>query len=158
MAETYDRAEQYTATNSLGYLLRRAHKLTMQVGEESFSDEDLSFTQWVALIQLRDGLVDTCGALARCLGHDGGATTRMLDQLEERGLIARQRSTSDRRVIHLSLTPVGRDAANRLVPRVAGLWDMLMEAFTPEEDAMLLSLLRRLIDRLSAVQSGEARP
>ena len=142
--------ELYRAVDSIGYLLRRAHKLSVPLAEQAFVGEDLSFTQWIALIQLRDGLVDTCGALARCLDHNSGATTRMLDQLEARGLIARRRSDTDRRVVHLTLTDAGRAAAERLIPSIARMWEAVLAGFPAEDLELLTALLQRLVVRLDA--------
>ncbi|TVV69716.1 MarR family winged helix-turn-helix transcriptional regulator [Sphingomonas solaris] len=149
------RLEDYHTTRSLGYLLRRAHKLSLMLAETMFVGLELSFIQWVALMQLRDGLADTSGGLARCLDHDTGAMTRMLDQLETRGFIARRRSRSDRRVIHLDLTAEGTAAANRMVPRVVALWNDLLVDFTPEEAKALGGLLQRLVARLDKKMLAE---
>ena len=143
---------QYRAIDSVGYLLRRAHKLGVVLAEDAFVGEELSFTQWIALIQLRDGLVDTCGALARRLDHDSGATTRMIDQLAARGLVLRQRSDTDRRVVRLALTEAGRAAAERLIPRIAGLWSTILDDFAAEDVALFTRLLKCVVARLD----GEA--
>jgi DNA-binding MarR family transcriptional regulator len=104
---------------------------------------------------LREDVVDTCGGLARCLDHDSGATTRMLDQLEARGLIARQRSAVDRRVVHLVLTEAGRAATEALMPRIAGMWHNVLAGFDAGEVTLLTGLLQRLVVRLEA--QGAAR-
>jgi DNA-binding MarR family transcriptional regulator len=135
---------------SIGYLLRRAYKLSVPLAESLFVGQELSFTQWIALIQLRTGVIDTCGALARFLDHDSGATTRMLDQLEGCGLVSRRRSATDRRVVHLSLTDAGHNAAEALMPRIDALWRDVLTGFDPKEVTLLTRLLQRLIDRLDA--------
>lgn len=49
----------------------------------------------------------TVSDLARALGYSGGATTRLADALEGRGLVTRERSHSDRRIIFLNPTEFG---------------------------------------------------
>ncbi len=61
--------------------------------EALFVEEDVSFVQWVILMNLRDGLRMTSAELCQHLCHDSGALTRVIDQMEERGLIRRKRST-----------------------------------------------------------------
>ena len=56
----------------------------------------------------------TPAALATFIGIDGAAVTRHLDRLEEQGLLVRERSTTDRRVVNLKLTRKG----SRLVPKL----------------------------------------
>ncbi len=137
-------------TNSIGYLLRRAHKLSIPLAESTFAGHEITLTHWITLILLRDGIVSTSGALARCLGHNSGATTRMLDQLEERRLIARQRSAEDRRIIDLTLTDAGLAMVNRFVPHMNSVWDDLLDDFDADERTMLKTLLQRLVARLDA--------
>ncbi len=142
--------KNFRAEESIGYLLRRAHKLATPLADQAFVGEELSFTQWIALVQLRDGLVDTTSGLARCLDHDSGATTRMVDQLADRGLVARKRSEADRRVVHLVLTDTGRVAVERLVPRILDLWRTILGDFDAHEVALLTTLIKRLVARLDA--------
>ena len=46
--------------------------------------------------------------LCKGISYDAGAMTRMLDRLEGKGLIRRNRSAQDRRLMHLELTEEGR--------------------------------------------------
>ena len=51
----------------------------------------------------------TIGDLAEQLGIDQSNASRLTDRLEKLGLIARERSTSDRRAVDVSLTTVGEE-------------------------------------------------
>jgi DNA-binding MarR family transcriptional regulator len=135
---------------SIGYLLRRAHKLSTAMADDAFTGEALTFTQWIALVQLREGTVDTCGGLARYLDHDSGATTRMLDQLEARGLVTRTRSATDRRVVNILVTEGGCLAVEALIPRLNALMQEVLVDFAADEVKLLTSLLVRLVNRLDA--------
>lgn len=53
----------------------------------------------------------TVGSLADNLGTTPPVITRTLDRLEGMRLVSRQRSTTDRRVVHLSLTRKGEELA-----------------------------------------------
>ena len=50
----------------------------------------------------------TAGQLAKSADLNPASVTAMLDHLEDAGIVARSRSTSDRRVTIVSLTPQGR--------------------------------------------------
>jgi DNA-binding MarR family transcriptional regulator len=56
---------------------------------------------------LRRSRASTVAELARELNTDPGAMTRLLDRLECKGLCRRSRSTDDRRVVNIELTPEG---------------------------------------------------
>lgn len=152
MKKPYFTIDDFEPCRSPGYLLRRVHNQLLRHAEQVVSMEELTFTQWVALVQLRDGAASTSADLSRNLNHDSGATTRLVDQLEKRGLVERHRSAEDRRVVKLALTAKGRAMAKMLTPRVADFWNDLMRDFSHTEISTLLDLLTRLLGRLD----GEA--
>lgn len=144
----------FTTRRSPGYLLRRAAQLLVPIAEKRFVDEDLTLSQWIAIKLVRDGIADTSAGLSKLLGHNSGATTRMIDQMEARGLMTRCRRSDDRRVVTLELTPAGLAAANDAAPRMAELWSALLEDFTAEEVETMVSLLARLVERLEREEDG----
>src|SRR5262245_52931339 len=115
VAKHYD-SKTFTTATSVGYLLKMAHTLMVECASEAFAGRDISFMQWIALMKLREGVATTPGDLCREMRHDTGALTRLLDQLEERGYVARERSQQDRRVVRLQLTAAGRKQAAELIP------------------------------------------
>ena len=84
------------------------------------------------------------GQLAEKILKSSGNLTLVIDNLVKRGLVQRQRRADDRRCIDIQLTPAGRDLIADLMPgHVAGV----VAAFaplTPEEQAQLGDLCRRL--------------
>lgn len=148
MGKPYYRLENFTAQTAVGALLRRLNNLMIPRAEARFADEDLTFSHWVTLMCLRDGLAATCADIARHLNHDSGATTRLVDQLEKRGLVLRVRSKTDRRVVHLSLTPQGKAMTRALAPRTMNFWNDMLDEFSTAEATILIDLLSRLLARM----------
>ncbi len=73
--------------------------------------------------------------------------TRAVDRLQQQGLVARRSCPDDRRGSFALLTPAGRDLMERTMPdHEATVARVLDEVFTPEEEAGLSDLLRRLRD------------
>jgi DNA-binding MarR family transcriptional regulator len=138
------RAEHYSMKNSVGYLVRRTSNLMLPQLEELFADESLTFSQWTVLMALREWGHSTSAELARDICHDAGSLTRILDELEQRGLIARVRSETDRRVVSLSMTPQGLALLEILLPRVVAHWNELLGDFSHLEIKQLIKLLTRL--------------
>lgn len=132
----------------MGYLLRRANTLLLPQVEALFGEHEFTFVQWAMLMQVRDGLASTCADISRNLNYDTGALTRVIDQLEGRGFVERQRSETDRRVVTLILTAEGKRAVDALIPVVVGALNNVLTDFTREEIEMLLGLLARLVTRL----------
>ena len=150
MPKPYFRADNFHCRQSLGYLTRRVQNLTNPHAEAIFADQDLTFTQWISLMGLREGVAETSAELARHLNHDAGAVTRVVDELEKRGLLRRERSKEDRRVVKLILTPQGRAVARMHVPPIVDFWNRVTDEFSHREIKQLLDLMARLIARLEA--------
>ncbi|HEY1609439.1 MAG TPA: MarR family winged helix-turn-helix transcriptional regulator [Paraburkholderia sp.] len=144
----YYSVENLSCRRSIGYLVRRLHNLVVPRAEEQFAHAELSFTQWVTLMGLGEGIARTCAEVAHHLGHDTGATSRMLDQLEERGLVKRERDTIDRRVVNVALTAKGRAISKTLAPRMVDMWNETLTEFSHAEVSTLIELLTRLLARI----------
>ena len=148
--------DNYVTQRSLGYLLRHLVKLLEPRAEAMFADAALSFTQWLALRLVHDRVVDNSAGIARMLCHNSGAVTRLVDQLEARGLLERQRDSGDRRIVRLATTAAGVAAIENVNPRMIGMWNELLDEFSNSEVETLLSLLGRLMTRLEADEAKES--
>ena len=140
--------EDCAATRAPGRLLRRIDRLALAFVEARFPDTGLSFTHWISLKLIKDGVVTTPGDLSRELSQTTGAITRLIDALETRGLIARNRSGSDRRSIGLEITDAGRSAVHALADHVVGSWNEILSDFDDEEFRNLLNGLTKLLAAL----------
>lgn len=143
MTEHYD-IDSFAGPHSIGYLLCQTQAVLRPQVEALFEREDISFSQWRVLMCLRDGIANTAADISRELAHDKGSMTRLLDQLEERGFLARERDGEDRRIVFLALTPAGHAAVNALVPKVVAYYNTLLRSFTRDEVAQLTQLVKRL--------------
>ncbi len=148
MSKPFYRTENFGAQNSIGCLLRRLINLSTPRAEACFADQDLSFSHWVTLVCVRDGIAATCADISRHMNYDSGATTRLVDHLESRGFLTRNRSKTDRRVVHLALTPEGEAVAGALSPRLMEFWNTVFDEFNHAEATMLIDLLTRLLLRI----------
>lgn len=107
---------------------------------------ELTAMQWEPLILLSLGRADTVAALARECHMDCGAMTRMLDRLEAKELVRRQRSETDRRVVHLALTDKGRETAAAIPPVAREELGRHLKDFSEQETRLLISMLQRMLD------------
>jgi DNA-binding MarR family transcriptional regulator len=132
----------------VGYLLKRAHTLLVDQLEAAVAAREITATQWVVLMYLRDGLAINASDLCVQLRHDSGALTRVLDQLEARGLVQRERSREDRRAVQLRLTAAGAETVAALLPAVVDKLNYALRDFSRAEAAELNRLLTKLISSL----------
>ena len=89
-------------------MLRTADQLAVPMNE-TLRGADLSLSQYNVLRILRgsagEGL--SCGEIAERMVRRDPDLTRLLDRLENRGLVKRSRSTTDRRVVLAEIAPEG---------------------------------------------------
>ena len=130
MPTQHYRAETSGARSSIGYLLKQAHSLLIDHLEPTLAASGFTFTQWVVLMHLREGLAINATVLCAQLRHDSGALTRVLDQLEARGLVRRERSREDRRSVDLRLTDLGCRTIEALVPAVVDKFNTALRDFS----------------------------
>jgi DNA-binding MarR family transcriptional regulator len=142
--------EGFSAKGTLGFLLRRAQKLMSQQAEQIFEGRGLTLSQWIVLELIDEGAVATPGEAARILGHNTGATTRLIDHLEAEGLLVRRREPGDRRLVSLALTADGKSMARAWQAEMVGFYKEILAEFSPLEVATLVNLMGRLVERLEA--------
>jgi DNA-binding MarR family transcriptional regulator len=135
-----------------------SHSLMHDAAVAAFAGHDLSFIQWLVLIKLGERASLTPSDLCRSMRHDNGALTRVLDQLEERGLLSRERSQRDRRAVELRLTAAGRRKVTELMPLAVDTLNEVLAQFSKAEFAELVRLLNKLMASLKTheLESSEA--
>lgn len=150
------------ASRSPGRMVRRLAKLATVYVESrlaaAFEALDLSYTQWIALKVIQDGVVTNAGELARELGITTGATTRLVDTLEEHGLLHRDRSTDDRRIVQLHLTDAGREVTQTLMPQVVGAWNDIFDELDEAEAQVFVATLRKLYAKAEVLADAHSAP
>jgi len=83
-------------------------------------------------------------ALAERLQLDRVRTSRSLQSLLKKGLVACRRDAADKRVVHVSLTEPGRALYEQLFPRIAQLNTELLAAIAPAHVDVLAHCLQQL--------------
>jgi DNA-binding MarR family transcriptional regulator len=150
------RASGYCADDSVGYLMRRVLMAITQAADRGLEPDGLTHVQWGPLFMLRMERASTVAELARELQTDPGAMTRLLDRLEAKGLCRRERSTDDRRVVHVALTPEGDAAAARVPEVLSQVMNATLAGFTRQEWTTLKSMLQRMLDNAEAQRERES--
>ena len=93
--------------------------------------------------------------LAEKILRSSGNLTMVIDNLERSGLVERQRSTTDRRMIMIHLTPAGHDLITSVLPQhIRGIAEVF-SALTPAELEELNRLTRKL--GLSLQETGRTQ-
>ena len=117
--------------------------------ELAASGHDLNFSQFITLKTLANGPAGVT-ELARAAYLHPGAMTRLLDKLEERGLLARESVPGDRRALQIVLTDAGRAMWDDIAPSAKRVHDRAMANLNDAERSEFLLLICRVSDNLAA--------
>jgi DNA-binding MarR family transcriptional regulator len=158
MPEQFYRPDTYRARDSVGYLVRRLYSILASRIEARFAGRDLTLMQWIVLVYVRDGLAHTASDIAREFQHDSGALTRVVDQLERREYLRRERSVRDRRVVELKLTRAGRRVIAELLPSVVEEINAALAPLSRAEFEQFQGMLLRILDHLQSAEPAAAKP
>jgi len=135
-----------------GFLLRRAHQISVAVFEEECRQLQLTPAQFgvLTVLEARPGLGQS--SLARALGFDKVTVLRVLRGLASRGLVER-RSEAGKRSVHVVLTPEGeRLLASARLPAERA-YRRLMAPLDARQQAQFIAMLQQLTGALE----GQAR-
>lgn len=115
---------------------------------------EITLTQLTVLRELRTGR-QTAGRLGEKVGLSPTSLTRLVDRLERRGLVNRQRVAGDRRLVEIALTASGERLLGEIkVFRGTPLFHAV-EAMTAHERRRLTDSLRRLVSATRALGPAE---
>jgi DNA-binding MarR family transcriptional regulator len=102
-------------------------------GRDHSRPGELTYGQLRALALLGREHAMTAGQLAKTADLNPATVTAMLDDLEAAKVVQRHRSTEDRRVCNVSLTPAGRQLLERKLANWQSLWEQRLAGFSDRE-------------------------
>ena len=158
------RAEPRVAAQSpqerlgVGYLLGRARGSLLDALDAELARFGLTAMQFGVLKHLAEGSAHTAADLCRRMHYDTGSMTRMLDRLEGKGLVRRERGREDRRLMLLRIAPGGRVLLPRLMAVAVRVLEGHLAGFSAAEIEALKGYLARMIDNGQAKGENEYSP
>src|SRR5690349_24729657 len=111
-------------------------------------DAKLSPSQFRLLAALEDTPSLSVGELARAAGVSSPSATKMLDGLEQDGIVKREQDSGDRRRTAVRPTAKGRRALAEAHARVSDAREQIYTALSPEERVQAERLLVRLAEAI----------
>ena len=130
--------------DSLGYALRRTQVRAYDLFFEMLGEMDLSPARLTALSIIATEADINQATLARRLNVAGPSVLKLVDALEDAGLVCRLDVASDRRRYLLALTATGRARMEALRTRMEAYEARLAAQLTAAERAQLMDLLERV--------------
>ena len=129
------------------------------VGRGFARSQQLHTTDAAALVEILTaegrGSALTPARLAQRIALTTGATSTLLNRLEDAGHIRRRREHTDRRVVSLHITATSHELADAFYAPLANQLDTVMQAFSSDDLAMMEELAGRLTVAMQAYADRE---
>lgn len=137
------------APYGIGYRIKLLSQILARKFQERLEPLGLTPFHWVVLCCLweEDGLATS--RIGERLQQVGGTLTGVLDRMEERGLIHRERDPSDRRIWRIWLTKVGKKMEEILPPIAIEVREQALTGIAPLEREQFSKALDQIIANLS---------
>ena len=107
---------------------------------------DITAPQLIVLASVANKEADSAAGLCKSISYDPGAMTRMIDRLEQKGLVRRVPNPDDRRAMNLELTAAGKVLYPQLLAAKETVQAQFLRGFGKAEVQQLESFLNRMLD------------
>ena len=136
----------------LPYLLNRAGARIATAFGEEMRPLGASLQIWRVLAALHEMDGRRMGDLSKTTSIEVSTLTRLVDNMEKGGLVARRRDAGDARVVALHATAAGRRLTRRILPIAERYEAIALKGFSAQEADALKKALRRLYDNLDGLE------
>jgi MarR family transcriptional regulator, multiple antibiotic resistance protein MarR len=142
--DIYD-VETFEPGCCIGPLVSRVRLALLEALDRALSPLKVTAAQYVILSSLASG-ADSASQICKGISYDAGAMTRMIDRLEQRGLLQRVRVADDRRTVKLQLTDEGKALYPEMRAAAIAVVNGLLRGFTKTEARQLEGFLKRMLE------------
>jgi DNA-binding MarR family transcriptional regulator len=136
--------------------LRRILRAVDQHGRRLAQQHRLTGPQLICLREIRRQGGVNPGSLARSVSLSPATVTGIIDRLEMRGLVTRERRSRDKRQVLVQLTDAGADLLWRTPPPLQERFVERLEALDDDERASLAAALERVVELMDAADIDAA--
>ncbi|SMC68604.1 MarR family transcriptional regulator [Rhizobium sp. RU36D] len=141
---------------AFGKLLGQAARLWRRVADQRLLPHGLTEATWLPLLHIASSQGPLRQKeLAAALSLDGSSIVRLLDNLEQGGLVLRCEEGRDRRAKEIRLTDAGAKTVDSLECIASGITNEALAGLPPEDVAAARRVLQHLCDHFAA-ELGEA--
>lgn len=141
----------------LPYLLNRAGARIATAFGEEIRPLGATLQIWRVLAALREQDGRRMGDLSATTSIDVSTLTRLVDNMEKKDLVARQRDPQDARAVVLNVAPAGRRLTARILPIAERYEKVALQGFDPAEAEQLKAALRRLYANMDGLKKPHGR-
>jgi len=147
----------FSLDDSVAYAIARTGKAIKFELRHYFREAGIDITseQYALLCRLWEQEGRSQKELAECSFKDTANITRMIDVLEGKGIVYRERDNKDRRTYRIYLTQRGRELKEKVTPIVLDQGARAYACLTAQEQQSLLEMLNRLYNHISYMRDSD---
>jgi DNA-binding MarR family transcriptional regulator len=144
MKPVYD-SKTFEPREAIGALIGRTRKAMIQMIDAELAPLQVSAAQWLVILLVGEGAAENATELCEVSSYDPGAMTRLLDRLEEKGMVRRVRDEVDRRAMRIELTDDGKAVYPKIIAAMVDVFNRLLHGFSKSEAGELEAYLKRML-------------
>jgi len=145
VAATPSEATPFQGTHGIVRLINRVRVEIVDALDRELARFDITAPQLIVLASVANKEADCAAAICKSISYDPGAMTRMIDRLEQKGLIRRVPHPEDRRAMTLELTVAGKALYPQLLSAKETVQAQFLRGFSENEVHVLDGLLNRML-------------
>ena len=133
--------------SNIGRLISILHRNAQIFHNQNLKDLNISSSEFPFLLYLSDKNGVTQESVAQFYGMDKAAVTRILQSLEEKGFVLREKNKEDLRCNHIYLTDLATQTLPEIRTRV-NLWSSYLNEDIDDDDIeKVLDVLSRMVEK-----------
>lgn len=135
--------------NNLPDIYNLLQEIAWHFGNHGFNGEcceDLSLVEFMALKKTYESDNLSIQELGNALGFTKSGGTRIVDRLEDKGYIIRQRSPIDGRVCCITVTAKGKEVINKIIGSYTSYLEDVLKGFEYREVENIREVLEKLVN------------
>jgi len=137
---------QLSSKHGIIRLVNRVRVELIDALDRELAPFDITAAQLIVLASVATREADSPAGLCKNISYDPGAMTRMIDRLEQRGLVRRNPNPDDRRATNLEITTAGRALYPQLLAAKETVQAQFLRGFSEQEVGALEQFLNRMLD------------
>lgn len=142
---TLDAVSQVKPRHGILRLVNRVRVELIDALDRELATFDISAPQLFVLSSVANREAGSAAGLCKSISYDPGAMTRMIDRLQQKGLVRRVPHPEDRRAMNLELTVAGKALFPQLVEAKNRVQAQFLRGFSEDEAQVLETLLQRML-------------
>jgi DNA-binding MarR family transcriptional regulator len=145
--------QKHARSNSFVYLLERTLRQSRSLLQREFNSTDagISVDQWLVLQQIAAAPGQSLSRVAQMTAKDPATVTRIVALMARKKLVTKLPAKNDKRVMHVSITALGKKALNGCTKGVEQFRKTAAKGLSQEE----LNLQKKVLDKLFENCGGE---